>query len=190
MSQFDDNPYSNDAGFTDDKIQSNPLGIVGFVLSLLCITSPLGLLISLIALFKNPKGFAIAGVILGMIGTAILGIAAWIFMVFGTLIFSMIHIGVDLEKMQIDIENYVSTNQELPASLDDIGWTGTDPWDNEYVYTLDAETQVWSLRIIGPDGTAETDDDLLITSTMSESESAIAFSEWSEALFMNATQNP
>jgi len=190
MNQFDDNPYSNDSEFTNERTPSNPLGIVGFVLSLLCITSPLGLLISLIALFKNPKGFAIAGVMLGMIGTAIIGIAAWIFMVFGTLILSMIQIGADLDEMQVDIENYVAANQELPASLDDIGWTGTDPWDNEYVYTLDAETQVWSLRIIGPDGIAETDDDLLITSTMSESESAIAFTEWSEALFMNATQNP
>jgi hypothetical protein len=53
---------------------SNVLGIVGFVASIVglltCGTlSVIGLVISLIALFKPPRGFALAGAIISLLGT-------------------------------------------------------------------------------------------------------------------------
>ena len=54
---------------------SNGLGVAGFVLSLLgflgtCgLLSPIGLILSLIALRKQPRGLAIAGVIIGAVGS-------------------------------------------------------------------------------------------------------------------------
>lgn len=53
---------------------TNILGIVGFVFSILGLIScgllaPVGLLLSFIALFKSPRGFAIAGTVISLIGT-------------------------------------------------------------------------------------------------------------------------
>lgn len=55
-------------------VDSNGLGIAGFVISLvgLCsggVLSPIGLIISLIAVGRPPRGFAIAGIILGALGS-------------------------------------------------------------------------------------------------------------------------
>jgi len=182
MTQFDDNAYSQ---YDDAKKESNPLGIVGFVFSILCVTSPLGLLISLIALFKNPKGFAIAGTILGIIGTVIIGGVVFLAVAFGMLIFPVIALSIDMSKMKVEIESYVQANQTIPESLDDIGWTGTDPWENDYVYTIDSENQVWTLRILGPDGVAETDDDLVFDSTMDEQANSEAIGAWMEYMIEN-----
>jgi type II secretory pathway pseudopilin PulG len=61
---------------------SNNLGLAGFITSLLGIVScgvlaPIGLLLSLIGLFKQPRGFAIAGTIIGLIGSIFLAIAGF-----------------------------------------------------------------------------------------------------------------
>jgi Na+-driven multidrug efflux pump len=56
---------------------SNGLGIAGFVVSLVglipCgLLCPLGALLSLIAVFRQPRGFAIAGLIIGTLGSIML----------------------------------------------------------------------------------------------------------------------
>ncbi|HQY88157.1 MAG TPA: DUF4190 domain-containing protein, partial [Tepidisphaeraceae bacterium] len=53
---------------------TNGLGIAGFITSLVglvsCgILSPIGFLLSLFGMFKRPRGFAIAGVVLGALGS-------------------------------------------------------------------------------------------------------------------------
>jgi hypothetical protein len=58
---------------------SNNLGLAGFITSLLGILScgvlaPIGLLLSLIGLTKQPRGFAIAGSIIGLIGSIFLAL--------------------------------------------------------------------------------------------------------------------
>ncbi len=60
--------------------QSNGLGIAGFVVSLLGIPtcgmlSPIGALLSFIAVFKQPRGFAIAGLVIGALGSIFLAMA-------------------------------------------------------------------------------------------------------------------
>src|SRR4051794_39566029 len=54
---------------------TNGLGLAGFITSLVglvtCgVISPVGLILSLIGLMKSPRGFAVAGTILGLIGSA------------------------------------------------------------------------------------------------------------------------
>ncbi len=62
--------------------RSNGLGVAGFVTSLVglltCgVLSPFGLMLSVPALVRGPRGFAMAGTVLGLIGTLwIAGIAA------------------------------------------------------------------------------------------------------------------
>jgi len=57
----------------------NNLGLAGFITSILglvtCgVLAPVGLLLSLIGLFKQPRGFAIAGTIIGIIGSVFLAL--------------------------------------------------------------------------------------------------------------------
>ncbi len=70
-------PYSQQPPplYVAQPAPSNGLGIAGFIVSLVgllsCgLLSPIGLLLSLIAVFKHPRGFAISGLILGFIGCA------------------------------------------------------------------------------------------------------------------------
>ena len=84
--------------------QSNGLGTAGFILSLVGlvtggILSPIGLIISLIALGKHPKGLAIAGVIIGLIGSC--GIIATV-MFAGAAILAALGIGIAAAVAQGD----------------------------------------------------------------------------------------
>jgi hypothetical protein len=59
------------------------LGIAGFVVSLVAfltcgLISPIALMLSLFALFKRPRGFAIAGSMLALLGTAMLSLAVFL----------------------------------------------------------------------------------------------------------------
>ena len=58
---------------------ANNLGLAGFITSILglvsCgVLSPVGLLLSLIGLTKQPRGFAVAGTVIGLIGTVFLAL--------------------------------------------------------------------------------------------------------------------
>ena len=74
----------------------NGLGLAGFITSivgwitfgLLC---PIGLLLSIIALFKAPRGFAIAGLVIGVLGSAFL----W---VFGLTIIEISGVGTEIAR--------------------------------------------------------------------------------------------
>ena len=73
--------------------ETNGLGIAGFVISLVGVAGtggllcPVGLIVSLIALGKQPRGFAVAGIVLGALGTCG-GLA--MFLLFGAAILAML----------------------------------------------------------------------------------------------------
>lgn len=182
MTQFD-NQYSN-MGHDDyaEPRRSNPLGVVGFVLSLLCVTSPIGLLLSLIALTKAPRGFAIAGTIIGLFFSSIIGLLAYGGVVYGTFVVDYMQISLDLERLRVEAREYAGENQAPPASLDDLGWDEkSDPWGHEYVFTSNAETMIWELRSVGPDGVADTGDDLVFDSTMQQGDVMEVITDWVDA---------
>src|SRR5687767_6263757 len=57
--------------------EKNVLGIVGFVTSILglltCgVLAPIGFVLSLLAITKRPKGFALAGTVIGLLGCLLL----------------------------------------------------------------------------------------------------------------------
>lgn len=150
------------------KPASNPLGIVGFIFAF-CI-SPLGLLLSLVALAWRPRGFAVAGVIVGLIGTVIwgiLGTMGW----FGRQGFMFI---AEYEAISRSIESYSSAhNGELPPDLATAGITGDltlDPWGKEYRYQPAADGTSWTLTSAAYDGQFDTKDDGVLWSTMSDSQ--------------------
>src|ERR1043165_9168202 len=97
--------------------RTNGLGIAGFVVSLVGIFTlgllcPIGLLLSFIALFRAPRGFAIAGLIIGLLGSLELTIIVAVFGMFGLAAFSCISVfmspqfktGISIEEARHTIE--------------------------------------------------------------------------------------
>ncbi|MHC4414013.1 MAG: type II secretion system protein GspG [Planctomycetota bacterium] len=162
---------------------SNGLGVAGFFISLIGLFIPtgvvalLGLLISLVALGRPPRGFAAAGVLLGLLGAivwlvitavAVIGaVAVGVgFMVFAAAAFiltqpEIIEVTSDLVNVGFALVEYEEDHGVLPEDLGVLGLgvsTLSDPWGNRYRYQLvdhDPGFDVWSSGGDGEFGTAD-----------------------------------
>ena len=163
---------------------TNGLGIAGFVCALLGIfgscglLSPIGLILSLVAVGRQPRGFAIAGIVIGSVGTCFVLVPLIILaVVMPVVLFSILgavgltsvlgpEFGAKIEMAQIAsaIETYQQDHTMLPISIDDLGITDaellTDQWGHPYGYDLAADGQSYRLFSVGPDGAAGTADDI------------------------------
>jgi hypothetical protein len=164
--------------------ESNTLGIAGFVCSLVGIVftggllCPIGLILSLIAIGRRPRGFAIAGLILGLFGTC-----GWVlvFVVAGAAILAALGLTIvavaltetekveitgDMANMAIAIKSYEQDNDVLPATLDDLDLkpsTLIDPWGRRYDYHFMETAPGFDIVSRGEDGTVNTPDDVHFT---------------------------
>ena len=148
----------------------NVLGIIGFVLSLLCIPAILGLLFSLIAVRKQPRGFAIAGIIIGLIWV---GLQAFVFIAAQKLVEesrwqslgNFIEYAVDLGETQKAVNQFIMDKGEEPRSSDVLDLkeeNKTDPWGHPYRLRRVEGTNGrpgWLIFSPGPDGKWKTADD-------------------------------
>lgn len=165
--------------------QSNPMGIVGFIVSLLgllasCCTcampvlglfSLIGLILSIIAVFKRPKGLAITGIILGAIGLLIT-----IIMVIMNL--AMSNVGGFWQMSKVAgaaqaVNKHRMTSGTYPASLSAIAqeyppFLTTDKWGNQFVYEVAPDGSEFTIRSMGPDGTDGTTDDIFFDEFVQE----------------------
>ena len=152
--------------------RTNTLGIVGFVFAILGVFSlgllaPIALLICFIALFKRPRGFAVAGFFISLFATVAIGIVTAIF---GWAIFSMVRYGkpyiatmATIESFHTRVDSYAATNRVLPddatgqAMLDG----KLDGWSHPLKY---ARLNDYSFQInsAGPDGMWGTQDDAIM----------------------------
>lgn len=92
-------------------IRSNGFGTAGFVLSLVAIAtcgilSPIGLILSIIGLFKQPRGMAAAGTVLGTLGSI------WMFTIGLTMVAGL----MGLKKVGDDYKAEVQKRSEQSAS--------------------------------------------------------------------------
>jgi hypothetical protein len=169
--------------------QTNGLGLAGFICSLIGLVlgvatgvggllSIVGLIMSLIALGREPRGFAIAGVILGLLGSC-LGLILIFFLGVGLL--ALIGVGVaaialsnaeqteitsDMLTMAVEITQYEEQQGALPATLDQIDVAQArriDPWGNAYEYHFIDEPPGFELISRGEDGQAGTEDDIVLS---------------------------
>lgn len=180
------NPYRQnfDEPIASVRPQSNPLAIVGFVLAF-CIP-PIGLLLSFIAVFKAPRAFAIAGVIIGLIGTAILAIVAVGFSMFGPYIADSIEFVMETEQISQASAKYSTTHNgasppdmaalQLPTDVT------MDPWGQAYTLTP-TDGGGWTLQSAGVDGSWGTADDITVDNTMDDNEVGEALGKSIEAHF-------
>lgn len=176
------NPYEFGA---EPRPQSNTLGIVGFILSF-CL-SPIGLIVSLIALAKQPRGFAIGGVVIGLLGTGIWILCAVMGMAGFKLAKPMFETAAEIAVIKMKLTSYEQQNNgNAAADLATAGITGdtlTDSWGSPYQYSPGADGKSWTLTTLGPDQTIGTKDDGVITSTMSDAEIRKALEPMFEAGF-------
>ncbi len=172
-----------------DPGESNGLGIAGFVVSLvgLCsggVLSPVGLILSLVALNKRPKGFAVAGVIIGALGSCGI-LAGLIFLpvavaaVLAALGFTALAVALGGPEIEAKVEMAVLTlqveyfrdehNGKLPLTLDEattnLGPNSgfrTDHWKHPYAYQLKPDGSTYRIFSIGADGLPGTADDIFL----------------------------
>jgi hypothetical protein len=162
---------------------TNGLGLAGFICALvgLCsggMLSPVGLILSLVALKDRPRGFAIAGVIIGGAGScgilslivlfvvaplALMGIAGAAG--FAGILGPQFEAHWEMAQINHDVIAYRDRTGALPLKMSDLNITDselqTDPWGNPYVYELSADGMSYEIKSLGPDGVAGTPDDIV-----------------------------
>jgi hypothetical protein len=144
--------------------RTNGLGIAGFVVSLVglffsCgLLCPIGLIMSFVALFRSPRGFAAAGFFIGLIGSII---PTFILLIFGVAIFSFVKMGVPgintlvaMQNSRNQISAYASTHGgALPDDADGQAAIASDldGWGHPLHYTRISPWE-YEIRSAGPDG--------------------------------------
>jgi hypothetical protein len=176
--------------------QTNPLGLAGFIVSLVgtCGTSgllsPVGLIMSLIALKNEPRGFAVAGVVIGALGSCGILVALLLIPVAigGVLLAAgltglavalggpQIEAQVEMGLLALAIEEYADDHGSFPTELADISddlesdsGLLTDPWGNAYVLELNDDGVTYRIISMGEDGQIHTDDDISVDKTSAHS---------------------
>ncbi len=151
-----------------DRPPANGLGIAGFVVSLLGLGcgcfSIVGVVLSAIAMARRPRGFAIAGLIIGLVGMLLTILVVVLLVAFG--FFAIIPVTMDGYQVNEAIKTYQkSHNGGLPQNWSEVPGLANgmiDPWGHPYEYTLHPDGKAVELVSHGIDGIAGTDDDLTV----------------------------
>ena len=158
---------------------TNGLGIAGFICSLVglltCgILSPVGLLLSLAAMFRPPRGFAIAGVMLGILGSLwVAAIIAVVSLTIGLRAAASVVLGAgdvaalfDIAVIQRGIRQHHQETGALPRTLDELSLEEgalTDSWGARYDYRAGSDGRSFTIESPGRDGQMGTADDIRFT---------------------------
>ena len=168
--------------------ESNGLGVAGFFIALFGLFIPtgilalLGLLVSLVALGKAPRGFASMGVLIGLLGTVfwmvimavvvlggLAGGAVVLLAVAAMFVITqpeVIEVTSDMINVTLAAVEYEEDNGSLPRDLGVLGLSVsalTDPWGNPYRYELIDNDPGFDVISDGGDGTPGTTDDMALS---------------------------
>lgn len=157
---------------------SNGFAVAGFILALsglFCcgaVLCPIGVVFSLIGLRKQPRGLAIAGLVIGALGT-IWGIVQLV--VFGVAgivscggivcggIAPHVVTGARIEMLAREVRDFQRDNARLPASFDELPHVRKselkDGW-NHLMHLMVEDDGTFTIVSDGPDGQSETGDDI------------------------------
>ncbi|HVX87223.1 MAG TPA: DUF4190 domain-containing protein [Phycisphaerae bacterium] len=155
---------------------SNGLGVAGFITSLVGIVTcgllcPIGLILSFIAIFRRPRGFAVAGLVIGIVGTLI---PVVIFLIWGAAVLAMFGFAAavgpalqtygNISTAESRIHDAYAQHMSLPTDddgdtlIDDLN----DQWSHPLRYHRLGPTR-YEIRSAGPDGSFDTPDDIIKT---------------------------
>src|SRR5687768_15268077 len=166
-------PYAQPG--TPNPQSTNGMGIAGFVTSLVGLLScgflsPIGLIFSLIGLTKRPRGLAIAGAVLGAVGSVFLMLAGFA-IVMGVLGVSkaaqtMAEMATAVsagQRAHQVIERHRTANGSLPADAQGTALIAAekDLWGTPLVYHRTGDT--YKIVSLGKDKTEGTADDMTFT---------------------------
>ena len=140
------------------------MGTAGFVLSLVGIVltcgllCPIGLILSLIALRRQPKGLAIAGTVIGAIGSVFVVIGG---LAIGTGALADVLTAAKIGMAARSIENAREANGALPSNDEGTALIAEhkDAWKNALRYEIDGAE--YTITSAGKDGVFDTDDDIV-----------------------------
>jgi hypothetical protein len=163
-----------------DAPRENTIGLAGFIVSILGLVftcgllSPIGLLISLAGLLSRPRGYAVAGVITGLLGSMWIVLLAGAFWVMGAVAMTaqpmieqtLIGIGemattvnnMSLAKEQI--EKFRVENERLPDGIEGNKLIAEFKDSQGTSLRYDVTEGGYLIRSAGNDGEFETEDDL------------------------------
>lgn len=163
---------------------TNPVGLAGFIVSLVSIVgcagllSPVGLILSLVGCFRQPRSLAIAGVVLGLIGTGglilmivvfgVVLIAGAIALIFGaSYLGQILATGFDADEIREAIVAYEVAEGRLPSSIDDLTeldkHAANDMWGTPYLLQINPDERTMMITTLGKDKTVSTGDDIRVT---------------------------
>lgn len=172
MSQYDANAGGMSDFGHDGPRPSNVLGIVGFILAF-C-TGPIGLIISLIALAKAPRGFAIGGVVVGLITTVLFAFLGFLLWAGGSAFAMSAQTATQYQALGAQIDIYKSNNNDmLPPDLAALSLpaeTRTDYWGTDWRLEASADGSTYTLISAGPDMSFGTGDDIRFPEGLTEEE--------------------
>ena len=143
---------------------ANVAGIIGFILSLIgccaVVTAPIGAIVSLFGLKHPRKGFAIAGLILGLIGCLWLIPLTMALMGAGD-IGKSIRTGFDMAYIITEIHEQYAPTGAMPTTEEGTAFLDgkADRWGTPYRYEQIAEDS-FSITSAGPDMRFDTMDDI------------------------------
>ncbi len=173
-------PFATQTIFSQPEPRSggtNGLGIAGFICSLIglltsCCTcafpilglvSLVGLVLSFIAIFRAPRGFAIAGLILGIIAIlmTLLGSLMWIGAKGAGGAWEVIKAAGTAKT----VTEYRNAHGSYPPSLNTLTTELPaafikDSWGNTFVYEVSQDGSQFTIRSMGADGVDGTPDDV------------------------------
>lgn len=166
-------PGNTDPYYVVPTPQQNAVGLVGFIVSMLGVVTcgllcPLGLLISVCGLGKAPRGFATAGTITGLLGSA------WLVLV-GYALVSGLFVAKDFVETNLPMVTTVATFQQgdalvrqyqrdhdkIPDSIEGNVLIDSlrDGWERSILYAINDDGS-YVFRSAGADGEFHSEDDL------------------------------
>jgi hypothetical protein len=153
--------------------QQNTMGLTGFIISLISLivcgfTSIIGLIVSAIGLRREPRGFAVAGAIISLLGIAECAVAIVLMMsmfnAFGEMgeAIQEVAIQMELQESANDVGDQWRESGSIPTQEegDKIVAGKTDIFQNPIIYETDGSS--FSLRSSGADQIEQTEDDVVI----------------------------
>ena len=168
---------------TPQEWGGNALGLAGFITSLVGVVMtagflcPVGLILSLVALRRQPRGFAIAGTVIGLLGSCggCFAIAIGVPLLAGGAVLlaalgfvagggvPALHTIDHMLQVRSAIEAFEKANGTLPASLADLNMPKDmleDGWGTPLQYQMSQAggTMKWTLQSAGPDRQLDNDD--------------------------------
>jgi hypothetical protein len=168
--------------------EKNGLGVAGFLIAFIGLFVPtgilaiLGLLISLVALGRSPRGLAALGVITGLFGTVLwLGImviagftaiaagAGLVLLATGAFVLThseVVEVTADMINVSLAIIERQDRDGRLPDDPSALGLavsTLTDPWGNRYRFEGIDDGPGFDVYSAGGDGQFGTEDDLALS---------------------------